>query len=155
MKTSKLLATHHAIIQQARLANCAQAYITLRRFAERVRRARLSGSVNLRQPKATEGRFWASLTALEGNQSVLDEHFSDEEIMEFADAVAFARDNSELDSTFRLEAMRVEFVTPLETTLKQSSVVLDLEDANLKDGSEGFPHPHSSGTHHGATPDLP
>jgi len=91
MKISKLLATHHAILEQARLANLAQAYLTLRRLAERVRRARLHGFVQLRQPDIAEERFWASLTALEGSQSVLEEHFSDEELMEFADAVAFVR----------------------------------------------------------------
>ena len=136
MKISQLLATHHAIIQQARRANLAQAYATLHRFGERIRHARLRGRVNLRQPDAAEGRFWASFTALEGNQSVLEEHFSDEEIMEFADAVAFARGIANLDITFRLEALTAEFVTPLEFALEQAGVVLDLEPEEPR-GSAG------------------
>ena len=128
MKISKLLATHHVILEQARLANLAEACLTLRRVAERVTRARLCGLVNLRQPDAAAERLWASLTALEGNQSVLEEHFRDEELMEFADAVAFARGISGLDVTFRLERMSALFVVPLEAELRRAGVEFDLED---------------------------
>jgi hypothetical protein len=128
MKISKLLATHHAILEQARLANLAEAYLTLHRVAERVRRGRLTGLVNLRQPDAAEGRLWASLTALEGNQSVLEEHFREEELMEFADAVAFARGAAVLDVTFRLEAMAALFVEPLADELRRGGVEFDLAD---------------------------
>jgi len=151
MKISKLIATHHAIIQQARLANLAQAYFTLRRCAERVRRARLGGLVNLRQPDADEGRLWATLTALEGNQSVLEEHFCDEELMEFADAVAFARGIDSLDIEFRLEALMTEFVIPLEAQLKQAGVDFDLDVESHDIPSDGFQSP-ASGHHRGGTP---
>jgi hypothetical protein len=127
VKISKLLDSHRAILQQARLANLAQAFLTLRRFAERVRRARLSGLVQLRQPDAAEERFWASLTALEGSQSVIEEHFSDEELMEFADSVAFVRGTSALDVTFRLEHLAVLFVEPVEAELRRSGVEFDLD----------------------------
>ncbi len=127
MKISKLLDSHRAILQQARLANLAQAFLTLRRLAERVRRGRLGGPVHLRQPDAAEERFWASLTALEGSQSVLEEHFSDEELMEFADAVAYVRETNALDVTFRLEHLDALFVQPLETELRRAGVEFDLE----------------------------
>ncbi len=126
MKISKLLDSHRVIVQQARLANLAQAFLTLRRLAERVRRARLGGLVQLRQPEAAEERFWASLTALEGSQSVLEEHFTDEELMEFADAVAYARDTTALDVTFQLEKVAALFVQPLEAELRRSGVEFDL-----------------------------
>jgi hypothetical protein len=138
MKISKLIATHHAIIKQARLAKLAQAYVTLRRCAERVQRARICGLVNLRQPDADEGRLWATLTALEGNQSVLEEHFCDEELMEFADAAAYARDTRKLDITFRLEALTAEFVTQLEAELRQAGVDFDLEVESLGKHDESF-----------------
>jgi len=131
MKISKLIATHDSIIEQARLANLAQAYVTLRRCAECVRQAQLFGLVNLRQPDADEGRLWASLTALEGNQSVIEEHFSEEELMELADAVAYLRSTSHLNLTFKIEALSAEFVAPLEGLLKQAGVVLDLDPACL------------------------
>jgi hypothetical protein len=151
MKISKLIATHHAIIQQARLANLAQAYLTLRRCAERVRRAQLCGLVNLRQPDAGEGRMWASLTALEGRQSVLEEHFCDEELMEFADAVAFARSIDVLDIEFRLEALMTEFVVPLEAQLKQAGVDFDLEAESPGSHGDGFLS-HDSNHRRGGAP---
>ena len=127
MKISKLLDSHRVLLQQARLANLAQAFLTLRRLAERVRRGRLGGHVQLRQPDAAEDRFWASLTALEGSQSVLEEHFTDEELMEFADAVAYLRDTDALDVTFRLEHLDALFVQPVETELRRAGVEFDLE----------------------------
>jgi len=152
MKISKLIATHHAIIKQARLANLAQAYLTLRRCAERVQRAQLCGLVNLRQPDAAKGRLWASLTALEGNQSVLDEHFCDEELMEFADAVAFVRGIADLNLSFRIETLTTEFVIPLETQLDLAGVELDLETQSQAN-QDAFQH--ASGFRQDATPDLP
>ena len=147
MKISQLLATHHALLQHARLANLAQAYVALRRLAARVQRARLRGLVNLRQPDAAEGRFWASLTALEGNQSVLEEHFRDEELMEFADAVAFARGITGLDILFRLEAMTAEFVEPLEAALTQAGVVLDLGTEEPEGGADDCVWPPTCDRH--------
>ena len=151
MKISKLIATHHAIIQQAQLANLAQAYLTLRRCADRVRRAQLRGLVNLRQPDAAEGRMWASLTALEGRQSILEEHFCDEELMEFADAVAFARGIDILDIEFRLEALMAEFVVPLEAQLKQAGVDFDLDVESHDILGTGF-HSPTSDQRRGGTP---
>jgi len=152
MKISKLLATHHAILEQARLANLAQAYLTLRRLAERVRRARLHGLVQLRQPDIDEERFWASLTALEGSQSVLEEHFSDEELMEFADAVAFVRGTNALDVTFRIEQVDVLFVEPVEAELRRCGVEFDLETAAADPNrSAGIPSSLAD-RHRGETP---
>ena len=153
MKISKLLATHHAILEQARLANLAQAYLTLRRLAERVRRARLHGLVQLRQPDIDEERFWASLTALEGSQSVLEEHFSDEELMEFADAAAFVRGTNALDVTFWLEHVAVLFVEPVAAELRRCGVESDLETATAADPNRpaGIPSPLAD-RHRGETP---
>jgi len=141
MKISKLIATHHAIIKQARLASLAEAYVTLRRCAERVCRARLCGLVNLRQPDADEGRLWASLTALEGRQSVLEEYFCDEELMEFADAVAFVRCVNRLDIVFKIEALKEEFLVPLEAQLRKDGVEFDLETENLDRPGNGITSP--------------
>jgi hypothetical protein len=152
MKISELLATHQALLEQTRLANLAQAYATLRRLAERVRRTGLNGLVNLRQPNAAEERFWASLTALEGSQSVIEEHFRDEELMEFADAVAFARGITNLDITFRLEAMTALFVVPLEFALDQAGVVLDLEEGEAETGPGEIGDLGSFDRHRGETP---
>lgn len=147
MKISKLLDSHRAIIQQARLANLAQAFLTLRRLAERVRRARLLGLVQLRQPDAAEERLWASLTALGGSQAVIEEHFTDEELMEFADAVAYVRNTNALDVTFRLEHLDALLVQPLETELRRAGVEFDRETdtaartARAQDNTQPSPLP--------------
>jgi hypothetical protein len=155
VKISKLLDSHRVILQQARLANLAQAFLTLRRLAERVRRGRLSGPVQLRQPDAAEERFWASLTALEGSQSVIEEHFTDEELMEFADAAAYARDTTALDITFRIEHLDALLVQPLETELRRHGVEFDLETdtASRSSQQEGAVAPSPlADRHRGETP---
>lgn len=126
MKISTLLAIQQRLLQHARLANMACAYATLRCFAVRVRRARLSGTVLLCQPDATCGRNWAELTALEGSQAQLEEFFTDEDLMELADAVAFARGIAGLNIDFRIEEIEAEFVRPLEAALRRAGVSLDL-----------------------------
>jgi hypothetical protein len=152
MTITQLLTAHHALLQQARLAGLARAYVTLRRFAERVRCARLRGLVNLRQPDAAVGRLWATLTALEGSQSVLEEHFREEELMEFADAVAFVRGLVDLDLTFRLEEMSDEFVVPLEATLRRAGVTLDAAPEEPWVGGGDCPWPPALDWHEGEAP---
>lgn len=126
MKLSTLLSIHERMLQHARLANMACAYATLRRFALRVRRARLWGMVRLCQPDAIAGRNWATLSALEGSQAGLEEMFTDEDLMDLADAVAFARGISGLEVRFRIEDMDIEFVLPLEDALRRARVAIDL-----------------------------
>lgn len=126
MKLSTLLSIHQRLLQHARLANMACAYATLRGFAERVRRARLRGLVTLCQPDATRGRNWAELAALEGSQAQLEELFTDEDLMDLADSVAFARGISGLEIRFRIDEMDAEFVRPLEQALRRAGVALDL-----------------------------
>lgn len=128
MKLSTLLSIHQRLLQHARLANMACAYATLRGFAERARRARLRGAVILCQPDATRGRNWAELAALEGSQAQLEELFTDEDLMDFADAVAFARGISGLEIRFRIDEIDTEFVRPLEQALGRAGVALDLPD---------------------------
>ncbi len=155
MKISKLLDSHRAILQQARLANLAQAFVTLRRLAERVCRARLCGLVQLRQPDAAEERLWASLSALDGSQSVIEEHFTDEELMEFADAAAFVRETTALDVTFRLEHMAALFVAPLEAELRQNGVEFDLDNSTTTRAAPQNENPLPSpltDRHRGETP---
>ena len=123
MKLSTLLSIHERLLQHARLANMACAYATLRRFALRVRQMRLYGLVELSQPDATIDHNWAELTALEGSQAQLEEMFTDEDLMDLADAVAFARGIAGMAIQFRLEELETEFVLPLEAALRRAGVV--------------------------------
>lgn len=136
MKLSTLLSIHQRLLQHARLANMACAYATLRRFAVRVRRTRLHGLVALSQPDATADRNWAALTALEGSQAQLEEMFTDEDLMDFADSVAFTRGVSGLTIRFRIEELETEFVRPLEAALSRAGVSLDLPAEAYDDWSK-------------------
>ncbi len=128
MKLSQLLATRQIINRHANLANTAYAYVTLKRLADRVAAAGLHGLVRLRQADAEEEIYWASLQALTGSQAVIEEHFDDEDVMDLADAVAYALEGEFTAIEFTLEAMDTRFVAPLRALLERAGVVLDGEE---------------------------
>lgn len=126
MKTvSTLLTQRAALLRQVRLANLAFAYQTLEKFAGRIARARLTGAVTLASPDPGEQRYWASLTALEGSQSVIEEHFADEDVLELSDLMGFLGGRDTLEVTFRLEELAERFLAPLRDELAREGVVLD------------------------------
>lgn len=125
MKLSHLLSQRPALLQQVRLANLAFDYAKLSEFAGRIARAQLRGKINLKQASSDTDECWASLTALEGNQSVIEEHFTDEDLMDLADAIAFTTGESNLDLTFRIEELPEKFLAPLRLQLEQSNVAID------------------------------
>ena len=127
MKLSHLLRQRPALLRQARLTNLAFAYAKLDGFATRIARAHLHGEVNLRQATPEAERSWASLTALQGNQSVIEEHFTDEDIMDLADLVAFASGESNLDATFAIEQFAEKFLAPLRQELEHHGVSIDCD----------------------------
>jgi hypothetical protein len=128
MKLSTLLANRSSLLRRAQLANLAYAYSTLRLLADRIARAKLTGWVRLRQAGVNEDPYEASLDALEGNQSLIEEHFTDQEIVEMADSIAFAEDADTLDIEFPIEELREKFVDPLRLELKDAGVTLDIEN---------------------------
>src|SRR5688500_15637874 len=99
-KLSTLLVRREAMLRQARLANLAFAFATLQKFSARITRAQLDGRVTLAHAAPQAERYWASLTALDMNQSVIEEHFTDHDVMELADVVSFVAGNEALDITF-------------------------------------------------------
>ena len=125
MKLSILLAQRPALLVEARLANLAFAYAKLSDFAVRINRARIRGSVCLQQPTPEAGPGWTPLTALETNQSIIEEHFTDEDLIDLADAVAFITGESSLDLTFPIEHLAERFVAPLRHQLEQAGVTFD------------------------------
>jgi len=130
MKLSQLLATRKTIIRQANLANLAYAYATLTRLATRVAAARLHGLVQLRQAGSgdQEEPHWASLTALEGNQSVIEEHFDDDDLMALADAIVYAIGGEFSDLEFKIEELPGKYVAPIRRALEKAGIAIDLAD---------------------------
>src|SRR5690349_4836085 len=123
MKLSRLLATRKKVQRQAHLATLAHAWFTLRRLADRIATVQLSGLVRLQPPDPREERYGATLTALEGSQARLEEHFSDEDLMLLTDSVALAIEADFAEIEFDLEDLRPYFVAPLRFALEQAGVV--------------------------------
>ncbi|MDO8543501.1 MAG: hypothetical protein Q7S40_23930 [Opitutaceae bacterium] len=134
MKLSHLLSQRPELLRQVRLANLAYAYQTLCDFAGRIARAQIRGRVSLKPIDAAAERYCASLTALQGNQSVLDEHFSDEDILLLADVVGFATGHPGFEHTFAIEELS-EFIVSLRAELFRSGVRFDLGGAPLTERS--------------------
>ena len=124
-KLSTLLSQRPDLLRQARLANLAFAYETLAACAERVARARLIGRVTLTPADPEAGRYCATLIAHDANQSVLEEHFTDESIWELADTIALARDQPADEISFQIEAFAEIFLAPLRIELEREGVAID------------------------------
>jgi len=125
MKLSILLNQRPALLRQARLANVAFAGAKLADFADRIARARLAGEVRLQPAAPDAGQFWPALTALNGRQSVIEEHFDDEDLMDLADVLAFVTGEAGSEFTFRLEELAEKFLGPLRHELEQAGVEFD------------------------------
>jgi predicted metal-dependent hydrolase len=128
MKLSKLLASRQSILRQAHLATLAHAFVTTKRLADRVATAKLRGPVRLQPADPRDERYWPALTALEGNQSVLEEHFSDEDLVHLADAAVLALETEFTELNFHLEDLGEKLVAPLRAALDEADITLDPED---------------------------
>ena len=127
MNLSKLLHQREALLRQTRLANLAYAYRRLGDFADRIARAGLHGKVCLQPADPATERYWPVLTALEGNQSVIEEHFSDEDILELEELIFFVTGEDGMDVVFRCEELAARFIRPLRRQLIQAGVTLEPE----------------------------
>jgi hypothetical protein len=125
MKLSILLHQRPSLLRQARLANLAFAGAKLGDFAGRIARARLNGEVRLKPATPDAGQFWPVLVALNGRQSVIEEHFTDEDLMDLADVLAFLTGEGDAEFTFRLEELADKFLAPLRHELERAGVELD------------------------------
>ena len=137
MKLSQLLRARDGLLQQLNLANLAFAYHVLAVFAARVTRGRLAGEITLKSADPASDRYWPSLIALDFNQSLIEEHFSDEDISELSDAIAYLSAAETVDLTCRIETLAPRYLGPLRTRLAQSGVDLALEESPRPTTSRG------------------
>lgn len=125
MKLDHLLQQRLTLVRQTRLANVAFVFAELGALAERITRAGLRGQVTLYLADPANERLWPSLVADEGSQSVIEEHFLETDIIEFADLLAFAAgDPMPAAFTFRLEDLDRQFRTALGRELAAAGVDL-------------------------------
>ena len=132
-KISTLLSRRLALLQEARLANLAFAYDTLRSISVRINRAKLTGRVTLKSPAPQMERYCASLTAWEASQSVIEEHFTDDDLMELSDVLSFLTNSDPLEITFPLEEFAEIFLAPLREELEREGVAIDRPMSQLEE----------------------
>jgi hypothetical protein len=125
MKLSHLISQREALLRQTRLANLAFAYQELDALVARIEGARLRGLVCLEPRDPVAGRFWPVLKALEGSQSVIEEHFTDGHIADLADVLAFNTGRDDAVANFRLEKLDEEFLAPLRAELLRAGVQME------------------------------
>ena len=134
MKFLQLLHQRDALLRHARLANLAFAYHRLAEFGARIARARLHGPVTLQLTDPSVDRHWPVLLAHGGSQSVIEEHFMDEEIGELADLLSFLHEGDGLtEFTFRLEELAGRYLPGLRGELAQAGVAPDAEAPSPED----------------------
>jgi hypothetical protein len=125
MKLTTLLAQRQALLRQSHLANLAFAHERLSEFARRITRAGLRGPVVLKRADPENGRDWPVLIALRGSQSVLDEHFAEEDVIDLADVIAYALDAQEAEVAFDLGELKTLFLRPVHLALEEAGVQID------------------------------
>ena len=123
MKFHHLLHQREAALRQARLTTGAFAYHELGGFAARIARGQLRGEVTLHFADPAADRPWPVLLANEGSQSVIEEHFRDEDIVELADLIAFLTEGEGATTlTFRIEELEARFKGSLRRELEAAGV---------------------------------
>jgi len=137
MKFSHLLQERQGLLRQAHLANLAYAHVRLARFVERIARARLAGAVRLRQADPERECFWPQLIALEGSPAVLEEHFTDEDVVELAELLGFATATAEVDLTFPLEELAGRYLLPLRRELERGGVAVPARPDDFENSRHG------------------
>lgn len=138
MNLSQLLASRPALLRQAALANAAFAYAVLRGLGRRIEAARLQGPVRLLAVDPSVERYAPQLLALGGNQSVLEEHFDEADLVRLADALSFTAPEPASEFDFFLETMFARFSPPLRSALQAAGVEISDEiGAPLMEGPDG------------------
>jgi hypothetical protein len=125
MKLSHLISQREALLRQTHLANLAFAYQQLDALVARLDRAQLRGLVCLQPRDPAEDRYWPELKALEGSQSVIEEHFTDAHVADLADLLAFNTGCNGAAVNFRLEELEEKFLAPLRSELLKAGVQLE------------------------------
>ncbi len=115
------------------MANLAFAYDRIADFDRRLARAQIRGVLTLRLADQAGDQPWPVLLAVDGNPSVIEEHFTEEAIAELADIFAyFHEDQGMVEFTFRPADLETRFLAGLRRDLEAGGISLDT------------PHPASS-----------
>lgn len=125
MKLSYLISQRKTLLLRTHLANLAYLYLQLETLASRLNGAQLRGLVRLQPRDPSAERYWPILAAIDGNQSVIEEHFTDANIADLADAMAFNGCREDESTDFRLEELEKVLLNPIRNELIKSGVQLE------------------------------
>ena len=139
MQLSLLIQQRDRLLRQVRIANLAYAYGQLAESAARAARAGLRGDVRLLPVAPAADRPVATLTALDGPQSAVEEFFTDEDVLDLADALAYAGHPTDEGLVFGWEEVGPRFLAPIRHELQRAGV-------SFEDGVT--PHPDSPAAPH-------
>ncbi len=118
MNFQQLLQQREALQREARLANLAYAYERLGIYGSRIAQAGLRGAATLRLADPDAEQPWPALIALNGSQAVIEEHFTEEDIAEFADIVAFLTEDDRRVIVFDWEELTARLQAELRAELE-------------------------------------
>lgn len=125
MKLRQILHQRDGLLRQVRLANAAFAYDRLSGLVERIARARLRGTVVLAPADPASERFVPEFTGVDCPQSVVDEHFLDEDVADLADILGFLGiESSDGEWCLRLEELGPRYLPGLQRELESAGVEL-------------------------------
>ena len=139
MKLSHLISRRDTLLRQTHLANLAFAYQQLETLVARLDQAKLRGLVSLQPRDPAADRYWPVLTALECSQSVIEEHFTDGNVADLADVLAFNTGCDDAALDFRLEGIGEKFLVPLRSELLNAGVQLDPRPRPRSEPRQGDP----------------
>lgn len=131
MNLSTLLANRQALLKKAQLANKAYWFSVLDQLGRRAAAANLNVRVKLLAANPDEDRCDATLIALDRAQSLIEEHFTDKDILLMADGIAFAIDADFSEIEFNLEDLSQSFAASLRSALESAGVLVEQSEQNL------------------------
>lgn len=138
MNLHQLLQQREALLRSARLANLAFAFTRLSDYADRAARAGLHGPVTLHAADAEADRFCPALVAHWANQSVVDEHFLDEDVIELEEILMFLEDEGwPVDFTFEFDALSQSYLPALRRELAKAGVMLPSVPSSAEGSARG------------------
>lgn len=124
-KLTTLLAQRPSLLRQLRVANLAYAYATLTDLQQRLRRAGVTGRMVFQSADSDEERYAPTLTADQAAGSVIEEHFSDELLLNLSDVLAFLAARDTFTIEFEVDEIEARFIAPVREELERAGVEID------------------------------
>lgn len=125
MNLSKLLSRRESLRRQTYLANLGFAYLQLCEFELRFQRARLRGLARVSGCRPEEERYCATFTVEGCSPAVIEEHFTDTQVFELAEVLAFVQPQHGTEFSFSVERFGAQVIAPVRRELEAAGIAVD------------------------------